>query len=221
MTGRRSRAICGPAHRADPGWRTCLGSSRPLGHPRGRIRPRTPNTGSAAPSRRRRAGRRTTARRGAASGGAPARAASPTSSRNRSSRWSRISVTVIDSMREAASSMASGMPSRRRQISATTSAASTNEMAGATADGALDEQRRGAVDAATSSDGTGQSCSSASRRPSRLVARTFTVSTGRGSPRSCRRPRPGRVRSCRTPAVATGPPALRRCCRRGSSPAVG
>ena len=49
----------------------------------------------------------------------------PTSSRNRSSSRSRTSVTVIDNIRDAANSIASGIPSRRRQISTTAPALSS------------------------------------------------------------------------------------------------
>ncbi len=70
--------------------------------------------------------------------------------------------------------MASGMPSRRRQISTTASASSPGATAGATAE-ARSTNNVAALEW-TSSDGTGQSCSSFSRSPSRLVARIFTVS---------------------------------------------
>jgi len=43
-------------------------------------------------------------------------------------------MTVIDSRREAANSMASGIPSRRRQISVTASVSLSSEAAGATAE---------------------------------------------------------------------------------------
>ena len=57
----------------------------------------------------------------------------PTSSRNRSSSRSRTSATVMDCIREAANSIASGIPSRRRQISTTASPRPASEMPGATA----------------------------------------------------------------------------------------
>ena len=85
----------------------------------------------------------------------------------------------MDCMRDAANSIANGIPSRRRQISTTNSSAlaPANEMPGATAP-ARSTNNMGAAESAllrTSSDGTGQSCSSASRSPSRLVATTVTV----------------------------------------------
>ncbi len=116
-------------------------------------------------------------------------------------------------MRDAANSIASGMPSRRRQISTTASASSLERDGRRDRRRAVDEQRRGARVRWTSSDGTGQSCSSATRRPSRLVARIFTVADAPGSPRSGRRPRRARARSCRTPAAAIGLPAPPQRCR--------
>ncbi len=80
----------------------------------------------------------------------------------------------MESKRDAANSMASGIPSTRRQISATASASSKRDAAGATAT-ARSTNNAAALDS-TSNDGTGQSCSSVSRRPSRLVAMTLTVS---------------------------------------------
>ena len=102
----------------------------------------------------------------------------PTSSRNRSSSRSRNSVTVIDCMREAASSIANGIPSRRAQISTTApGSAPVSEISGATAAARCMNRVAAAASTplSTSSDGTGQSCSSATRKPSRLVARIFTV----------------------------------------------
>ena len=103
----------------------------------------------------------------------------PTSSRKRSSSRSRKSVPVIDTMREAASSIARGMPSSRRQISTTAPASSdaANDAPGDTA-WALSMNNVAAAESdpvRTSSDGTGHSCSSAIRKPSRLVARILTV----------------------------------------------
>ena len=81
-------------------------------------------------------------------------------------------------MREAASSIANGIPSRRPQISTTALAsAPASEIPGATA-AARCRNRVAAAEstpASTSSEGTGHSCSSATRKPSRLVARIFTV----------------------------------------------
>jgi len=74
-------------------------------------------------------------------------------------------------MRDAANSIANGIPSSWRQIS--TTASSANEMAGAT----LEARSMNNVAAleSTSSEGTGQSCSSETRKPSRLVASILTV----------------------------------------------
>ena len=82
-------------------------------------------------------------------------------------------------MREAANSMANGIPSRRRQISTTAAASSAvaNEKREATL-WARSMNRATAAEsmpAPTSSEGTGHSCSSATPSPSRLVARIFTV----------------------------------------------
>ena len=93
----------------------------------GRIRRRTPNTMSTGPFRRRRADRRTTAPRLAASGGVPGRAATDQQPEPVVETIATQS-TVIDSMREAANSIASGIPSRRRQISTTASASSAGNV---------------------------------------------------------------------------------------------
>ena len=73
--------------------------------------------------------------------------------------------------------MASGIPSRRRQISTTAAASSalSIEKRGATAAGAFDEQiHRGRVDSPLrSSEGTGHTCSSATPSPSRARGRRF------------------------------------------------
>jgi hypothetical protein len=78
--------------------------------------------------------------------------------------------------------MASGIPSRRRQISTTAPASSALPSAkrGATLR-ARSMNRLAAVElmpASTSSDGTGHSCSSTTPRPSRLVAKIFMVPEG-------------------------------------------
>ena len=68
------------------------------------------------------------------------------------SRRSRTSLAVIDAIREAANSIANGIPSSRRQISTTAAAssASASEKPEATALGAFDEQfHRGRVDSRT------------------------------------------------------------------------
>ncbi len=70
-------------------------------------------------SRQRRAGRRTTAPRGAAFGGAPARAVNPRAAGIGHRGGPVARSAVIDNMRDAANSIASGMPSKRRQISTT------------------------------------------------------------------------------------------------------
>ena len=71
--------------------------------------------------------------------------------------------------------MPNGIPSRRRQIS--TTATGSNDDTGHDGFGALDEEGRGGGVGfgPVSSDGTGHRCSSATRRPSRLVARILTV----------------------------------------------
>ena len=81
-------------------------------------------------------------------------------------------------MREAASSIANGIPSRRPQISTTAPAsAPVSEIPGATAVARCRNRVAAgeSTPASTSSEGTGQSCSSATRTPSRLVARIVTV----------------------------------------------
>ncbi len=82
-------------------------------------------------------------------------------------------------IREAASSMANGIPSRRRQISTTaaTSSALDTEKPGETACARSMNREIAAesMPAPTSSEGTGHSCSSASLSPSRLVATILTV----------------------------------------------
>ena len=102
----------------------------------------------------------------------------PTSSRNRLSRRSRISVTDIESSREAANSIASGIPSSRWQISTTASSSSTGETPRATAHARSTNSDAAAESGPvrTSRGGTGQSNSSLIRNPSRLVARILTVS---------------------------------------------
>ena len=102
----------------------------------------------------------------------------PTSSRNRLSRRSRISVTDIESSREAANSIASGIPSSRWQISTTASSSSTGETPRATAHARSTNSEAAAESGPvrTSRGGTGQSNSSLIRNPSRLVARILTVS---------------------------------------------
>jgi hypothetical protein len=83
----------------------------------------------------------------------------------------------MDCMREAANSIANGIPSRRRQISATASVSSDIENPGATA--RARSMNRAAADESmlesTSNGGTGHSCSSFIRKPSRLDVRIFTV----------------------------------------------
>ena len=178
MIGRRPAATCVPANRAGPAWRTRRQNLPPRTLRSGRIRRRTPNSGSTGPSRRRRAGRRTTAPRGAGSGGVRGRVAirPAAGTGRRGDRVLRRRSSTPCARRP--SSIASGMPSRRRQIS-TTAAASrrVNETLGATS-WARSTNRVAAASPApmlTSSDGTGQSCSSRCRSPSRLVARIFTV----------------------------------------------
>lgn len=102
------------------------------------------------------------------------------SNRKRSSRRSRTSAAVIDPVRDAASSIANGIPSSLRQIS-TTAAASAGAVNVAYGDTACARSMNNAaaaelLPARISNDGTGQSCSSLSRSPSRLVARIPTVS---------------------------------------------
>jgi hypothetical protein len=90
---------------------------------------------------------------------------------NRSSRRSRTSAAVIDAIREAANSIANGIPSRRRQTSATVVVSPANEP-----ETALSARSTNSSTAApTSSEGTRHNRSSATPIPSRLVAKTFTV----------------------------------------------
>ena len=88
-------------------------------------------------------------------------------------------MAVIDAIREAANSMANGIPSRRRQISTTAAASSAaaNEKRGATLRARSTNRVTAAesIPAPTSSEGTGHNCSSATPSPSRLVARILTV----------------------------------------------
>ena len=178
MFGRRPAATCAPAHRAHP----VMAKSSPqppTAHAAGRSNPPA-NTEHLASSvfsvSSSRSWDHATAWRSVWWRSRPRR--DPTSSRNRSSSRSRNSVAVIDCMREAASSIANGIPSRRPQISTTAPAsAPVSEIPGATAP-ARCRNRVAAGDstpASTSSEGTGHSCSSATRTPSRLVARIFTV----------------------------------------------
>ncbi len=150
-------------------------SSNPIPHRhfRGRIRRRTPNTVPAASSPDRRAGRTTTARRGAVSGGVPVRGVTPpaagTDDRDgRAPRW-----RVIDAIRDAASSTANGIPSRRRQISATTSVVSAEKPCATAAERV---RRTGRRPHSASSD---RAPATPARRqrpsPSRLVAKILTV----------------------------------------------
>ena len=82
------------------------------------IRPRTPRCAAAAPARRRPGGRSSTGWWRAACCWRPSAARLlPVRSRKRSSRRARISSTDSSFTRAAASSIASGMPSSRRQIS--------------------------------------------------------------------------------------------------------
>ena len=82
-------------------------------------------------------------------------------------------------MREAASSIANGIPSRRRQISTTAAASSAwpSEKREATLRARSTNSSTAAesMPAPTSSEGTSHSCSSATPSPSRLVARILTV----------------------------------------------
>jgi len=86
-------------------------------------------------------------------------------------------VTVIDCMHEAANSIASGMPSRRWQIS-TTALCGVSDTPRATirARSMNSEAAEESSPVSTSNDGTGQGCSYSMRSPSRLVARILTVS---------------------------------------------
>ena len=178
MTGRRPAATCAPAHRADRGWRSRRGHRIRLPRRRfgGRIRPRTPNTAPAAPFRRRREGRRTRPPRGAASGGVPVRAASRPAAGTGDQDDHAPRLAVIDAIREAANSMANGIPSRRRQISTTAAASSAVGHREAAAPHLGRVRRTGSPPPSrfpppTSSEGTGHTCSSATPSPSRLVAR--------------------------------------------------
>jgi len=83
----------------------------------------------------------------------------------------------MDAMREAASSIAKGIPSRRRQISTTASRSSDVEKCGATARARSEKSitAEESIPVPTSSEGTGHNCSSMTPKASRLVARIFTV----------------------------------------------
>ena len=89
----------------------------------------------------------------------------------RAAIWSSDSAAA----RAAASSMASGMPSRRRQISATAPAASSAGSKPGRAAAARSQNSR----SASASEGTRQATSSAQRSGSRLVARTRTPGPAR------------------------------------------
>ena len=106
------------------------------------------------------------------------------SSRNRSSRRVAISAGLIAVTRAAASSIANGMPSRRRQISATETrfaVPSVNSDRTATARSTkswiASDPNKASVSAdtvGTGSDGSANKRSPATPNPSRLVARTRT-----------------------------------------------
>ena len=85
----------------------------------------------------------------------------------------------IDAIREAANSMASGIPSRRWHVSTTAAASSAvaTEKREATLRARSTNRLTAeeSMPARTSSEGTSHNCSSATPNPSRLVANTLTV----------------------------------------------
>ena len=180
MTGRRPEATCAPAHRADPGWRTRR-RNRPPQHAPARSKPPA-NTEHACQQRlfgvieqvvgplHRVAQRLVTLQSAPRPHQQPESVVEPVpQSRVRSS-----TACVRRPTRSPAESRRGGGRSRRQRSASsacqrnarcdTVCARSMNNDAAA-------ESSPGRA----SSDGTGQSCSSATRNPSRLVARIFTV----------------------------------------------
>ena len=213
------RATCRPARPAGRGPRRGLEPS--LGADRlGRLQVEAagedaPAAPSSRRSVRRAAGRSSSRSAPAASAGAAARSGCRRSAGG-SGRPAAPRSAPGDSTRTraAASSIASGMPSSRRQISATAAALpSVEREAGRTAARPVDEQAHRLVAAhsagaaapgrpGSASDGTRQAVSPAMPSGSRLVARTRS----RGQPRSsgvgqARRRRRAGARSCPAPAA--------------------
>ena len=178
MTCRRPVATCAPAHRADPVWRTRRRSQQPRTRPPGRIRPRTPNIVVSrafsvvveqviGPLHR-------VAQSLVALQPAPRPHQQPEPIVEPIPKFDQPSSTACATRptRSPAGSRPGGGRSPRPRLRRLGQRNARRHSVGA-----LDEQRRGSRigTVRTSSDGTGQSCSSASRRPSRLVATTVTV----------------------------------------------
>ena len=171
-------------------------------------------------------GRRTTPPHGAVCGGVPGRAATPPAAGTADPDDHAPRSAVIDAIREAASSMANGIPSRRRQISTTAAASSGrgHREARRHAAGAFDEQaHRGRVDSRADVQ--------RGHRPQLLVGDPQILHgwwptpsrspSARGWPRPDRRRRRERARSCRTPTAGPCPPERRPPTRSRSCPVVG
>ena len=153
----------------------------------------------------------------------------PVSRRNRSSMWVAMSLGFIAATRAAASSIASGIPSRRRQISTTAPALVAFEREpGARRRGAFGEQQHRVV-LGDGVDGRGRRRASAATapRPSARPGRRGPPGSTRGSARpgsragSTRRagsPRRAGARSCRTRAAGASRGGTRRCSAPASSP---
>ena len=225
---RRRAAACAPARREDPGRRSHrrLRVPQRRKHFEGQTRLRTPNTAPAAPSRHRRAGRTTTPPHNAAL--MPLQGP-PRADQQPEPLIETIAgppLAVIDAIRDAANSMANGIPSRRRQISTTaaTSSALSIEKRGAKLPARSTKRiHRGRVDSPARSR--------RGHRPHLLVGDPQPFAAGRRSLHGRRlrqdgldrdrRRRRARVRSCRTPATGSCPPAQRPRCRSRCCPAAG
>ncbi len=143
----------------------------------GRIRQRKPNSVPAESFPRRRGDRRTRPRRGAESDGAPGRAANrPTAEIDGRADPAPGSGDVND---DAASSIANGIPSRRRQISTTAVASSASarlKLVETLCARATKRSTAGdVIPPLTFSEGTDHNCSSPTSSRSRLVARIRTL----------------------------------------------
>ena len=157
----------------------------------------------------------------------------PVSSRNRSSRRAAISSGLIDTTRTAASSIASGMPSSRRQIvvdgrRVRASSAKPGARRARTVDEQLHRVARRRPRRARRELGDAQRAQRASaarrrrRGASRLVAEDAHTRAARAA-RGRRAARPGRggARSCRASRGAPCSGGTRRCCPRASMPRCG
>ena len=139
----------------------------------------------------------------------------PVRRRNRSSRWAAISVGLIEVTRAAASSIASGMPSTRRQISPTAAHCAVGPFAIAPASEARSANRRdcravhqllaGRRRIRGLEDRTRTTRSPSTSSASRLVASTVTADTRAAPPPPALPLRRAGARSCRGSARVRGP----------------